>query len=172
MIPVYGELGLELPDDSAQDRKGRTKLDRFVSATMVFARKVIIAPDRTNRGLKMHKLGSENSRSGKRLKLGNAMRNPKNNKKNSKKRKEENDEATRDFLMNHPTLSESVLQKGEAEVEAMRIFKVKFEELGKQSISISMRAPHMRTFGPSRRTKNITTHRTTMTNTPPPVRLQ
>ena len=82
----------------------------------------------------MHKLGAENSFSGKRRKLYNAKHNIKNNPKNNKKQKDANDEETRIWLKNHPTLSEHVLEKGEAEVEAMRILRKPFDKLGKQSI--------------------------------------
>jgi len=111
--PVYDMLGLKLPDDSAQDKQGRTKLDRFVSSGMAIARGVII------RKVRMHKLGAENACSGKRRKLSyakynkknNPKNNPKNGKKNRKKRKDANDEETRIWLKNHPTLSEHVLEK-------------------------------------------------------------
>ena len=125
-------LGLKLPDDSAQDKQGRTKLDRFVTKGMAVARGVIINK------VRMHKLGAENACSGKRRKLYNAKHNkknnPKNNPKKSKKQKDANDEETRIWLKNHPTLSEHVLEKGETEEKAMSILRKPFDKLGKQSI--------------------------------------
>ena len=71
LIPIFNQLGQELPDDIIKDRKNRTQLDRYIGTNMAVSRKDLICPQRTNTDYEEHEIGSENSFSGKRKKQRN-----------------------------------------------------------------------------------------------------